>query len=57
LDLLLTSCFTEAGFTRVLRPWPAPSSPESDAVELTASNLKGALQHNQQDGNYYLLFQ
>jgi len=32
----LTSCFAEAGFTRILRSEPEPSSPQADTVELTA---------------------
>lgn len=32
----LTSCFAEAGFTRILLSEPEPSSPQADTVELTA---------------------
>ncbi|MEF3194292.1 MAG: hypothetical protein K6346_08790, partial [Halothiobacillaceae bacterium] len=36
LNLLLASCFTEAGFTPALRPEPEPSSPQADTAELAA---------------------
>ena len=44
--MLLDSCFTEAGFTLILRPRPEPSFPQSDTVELTA---KFILSHARQN--------
>lgn len=39
-NLLLTSCFTKAGFTRDLRPEPEPSPPQAETEELTAMFLR-----------------
>lgn len=36
----MTYCFIEAGFTRDLHPEPEPSSPQAEAVELTAKFLR-----------------